>query len=151
MAASGNYELNLVTAAYLKSRGVKKAIALTANSSYGDIARKLGVDVAVPMRGTVVDSIRGRLRGGRVEAVHSVCNRRLEIVEGYVSPKSSVVGKRLQDVMDMGKFLVLLCRPAAGKTCEMPCGGTVLEADSHVVLITAAGDTRLVARFCGKE
>ena len=27
----------------------------------------------------------------------------------------------------------------------------VLEADSHVVLITAAGDTRLVARFCGKE
>ena len=151
VAASGNYELNLVTAAYLKSRGVKKAIALTANSSYGDIARKLGVDVAVPMRGTVVDSIRGRLRGGRVEAVHSVCNRRLEIVEGYVSPKSSVVGKRLQDVMDMGKFLVLLCRPAAGKTCEMPCGGTVLEADSHVVLITAAGDTRLVARFCGKE
>ena len=151
VAASGNYELNLVTAAYLKSRGVKKAIALTANSSYGDIARKLGVDVAVPMRGTVVDSIRGRLRGGRVEAVHSVCNRRLEIVEGYVSPKSSVVGKRLQDVMDLGKFLVLLCRPADGKTCEMPCGGTVLEADSHVVLITAAGDTRLVARFCGKE
>ena len=126
VAASGNYELNLVTAAYLKSRGVKKAIALTANSSYGDIARKLGVDVAVPMRGTVVDSIRGRLRGGRVEAVHSVCNRRLEIVEGYVSPKSSVVGKRLQDVMDLGKFLVLLCRPADGKTCEMPCGGTVL-------------------------
>ena len=151
VAASGNHELNLVTAAYLKSRGVKKAIALTANSSYGDIARKLGVDVSVPMRGTVVDSIRSRLRGGRVEAVHSVCNRRLEIVEGYVSPKSSVVGKRLQDVMDLGKFLVLLCRPADGKTCEMPCGGTVLEADSHVVLITAAGDTRLVARFCGKE
>ena len=151
VAASGNYELNLVTAAYLKSRGVKKAIALTANSSYGDIARKLGVDVAVPMRGTVVDSIRSRLRGGRVEAVHSVCNRRLEIVEGYVSPKSSVVGKRLQDVMGLGTFLVLLCRPAAGAAYEMPCGGTVLEADAHVVLITAAGDTRLVARFCGKE
>ena len=108
VAASGNYELNLVTAAYLKSRGVKKTIALTAQSSYGDIARKLGVDVAVPMRGTVVDSIRGRLRGGRVDAVHSVCNRRFEIVEGYVAPKSNVVGKRLQDIMDIGSFLVLL-------------------------------------------
>ena len=151
VAASGNYELNLVTAAYLKSRGVKKTIALTATSSYGDIARKLGVDVAVPMRGTVVDSIRGRLRGGRVEAVHSVCNRRFEIVEGYVSPKSRVVGRKLQDVMDLGVFLVLLYRPADGKTYDVPRGGTVLEADAHVVLITLAGDTRLVARFCGKE
>ena len=151
VAASGNYELNLVTAAYLKSRGVKKTIALTANSSYGDIARKLGVDVAVPMRGTVVDSIRGRLRGGRVEAVHSVCNRRFEIVEGYISPKSRVVGKRLQEVMDLGSYLVLLYRPTDGTAYEVPHGGTVLEADAHVVLITPAGDTRLVARFCGKE
>ena len=151
VAASGNYELNLVTAAYLKSRGVKKTIALIANSSYGDIARNLGVDVAVPMRGTVVDSIRGRLRGGRVESVHSVCNRRFEIVEGYISPKSRVVGKRLQDVMDLGVFLVLLYRPADGKAYELPRGGTVLEADAHVVLITPAGDTRLVVRFCGKE
>ena len=151
VAASGNYELNLVTAAYLKSRGVKKTIALTANSSYGDIARKLGVDVAIPMRGTVVDSIRGHLRGGRVEAVHSVCNRRLEIVEGYISPKSVVVGKSLRDVMDLGSFLVLLYRPAADATYEVPRGSTVLEADAHVVLITPAGDTQLVARFCGKE
>ena len=151
VAASGNYELNLVTAAYLKSRGVKKAIALTASSSYDDIARKLGVDVAVPMRSTVVDSIQGRLRGGRVEAVHSVCNRRFEIVEGYISPKSGVVGKRLQDVMGLGAFLVLLYRPADGKKFEMPHGGTVLEADAHVVLITPAGDTQLVSRFCGKE
>ncbi len=151
VAASGNYELNLVTAAYLKSRGVKKTIALTAHSSYGDIARKLGVDVAVPMRGTVVDSIRGRLRGGRVEAVHSVCNRRFEIVEGYISPKSRVVGKRLQEVMDLGSYLVLLYRPTDGTAYEVPHGGTVLEADAHVVLITPAGDTRLVARFCGKE
>ena len=151
VAASGNHELNLVTAAYLKSRGVKKAIALTANSSYGDIARKLGVDVSVPMRGTVVDSIRSRLRGGRVEAVHSVCNRRFEIVEGYISPKSRVVGKCLKDIMDLGSFLVLLHRPADGAAYEVPRGGTVLEADAHVVFITNAGDTQLVARFCGKE
>ncbi len=151
VAASGNYELNLVTAAYLKSRGVKKTIALTANSSYGDIARKLGVDVAVPMRGTVVDSIRGCLRGGRVESLHSVCNRRFEIVEGYISPKSPVVGKSLREVMDLGSFLVLLYRSADGKTYEMPGGGTVLEKDAQVVLITPAGDARLVARFCGRE
>ena len=151
VAASGNYELNLVTAAYLKSRGVKKSIALTSSSSYGDIARKLGVDVAIPMRGTVVDSILGRLRGRRVDAVHSVCNRRFEIVEGTISPRSRVVGKRLQDVMDIGSFLVLLYRPSSGGQFEMPSGATILEADAQVVLITHSGDTQIVAKLCGKE
>ncbi len=86
-----------------------------------------------------------------MEAVHSLCNRRLEIVEGSISPKSVVVGKSLRDVMDLGTFLVLLYRPADGATYEVPCGNTVLEADAHVVLITPTGDTQLVARFCGKE
>ena len=86
-----------------------------------------------------------------MEAVHSVCNRRLEIVEGYISPKSRVVGKPLRNVMDLGTFLVLLYRSAADATYEVPRGDTVLKADAHVVLITAAGDTRLVERFCGKE
>ena len=53
--------------------------------------------------------------------------------------------------MGLGSFLVLLYRPPAGAAYEVPRGGTVLEADAHVVLITPAGDTRLVARFCGKE
>ena len=62
VAASGNHELNLVTAAYLKSRGVKKTIALTANSSYGDIARKLGVDVARLSTASVAGSAAGAWR-----------------------------------------------------------------------------------------
>ena len=54
-------------------------------------------------------------------------------------------------MLDLGSFLVLLYRPTDGTAYEVPHGGTVLEADAHVVLITPAGDTRLVARFCGKE
>ena len=54
-------------------------------------------------------------------------------------------------VVDLGTFLVLLYRPADGKSYEMPHGGTVLEADAHVVLITLSGDAGLVSRFCGKE
>ena len=76
---------------------------------------------------------------------------RFEIVEVYISPKSRVVGKPLRDVMDIGTYLVLLYRSPAGETYEVPCGSTVLEADAHVVFITPAGDTQLVARFCGKE
>ena len=53
--------------------------------------------------------------------------------------------------MDLGAFLVLLHCPADGATLEVPDGNTVLEADAHVVLITTAGDTRLIASFCGRE
>lgn len=149
VAASGNRELNLVTAAYLKSRGAKKAIALTEHSSYGEIARKLGVDVTVPLRDTVVDAVRSCLRGVRVEAVHSVCDRRFEIVEGRVSPASPAVGKPLKSVAGAGDFLVLLYRSPSAATCAVPGGDTVVEADARAVFIAAADDPRPAGLFFG--
>jgi len=153
VASSGNHELNLVTAAYMKSRGVKKVIALTANSSYGDIARKLGVDVAVPMRGSVVDAIMGHLRGRHVSSVHSVCNRRFEIVEGEIPEKSGVTGLSLRELAerDPGSALVLLHRPPDEDVWGVARGATVLGPGSRVVLITRSGDTKSVAKFFGRE
>ena len=150
VAASGNYELNLVTAAYMKSKGASKAIALTASTAYGAVASKLGIDVAVPMRGTVVDSIMSHLRGRNVSAIYSVCNRRFEIVEGDISDKSKFVGKKLRELGDLdGEFLLLLTRKSDGVTA-IPNGETRLEAGLHVVLIVRSGDTELLARICGK-
>ncbi len=150
VAASGNYELNLVTAAYMKSKGADKAVALTASSAYGTVARKLGIDVVVPMRGTVVDSILSHLRGSNVSAIHSVCNRSFEIVEGDISGKSMFAGKALRELDDLeGEFLLLLARNADGVT-EIPTGDTVLDAGSHVVLIVRSGDAELLAKICGK-
>ena len=150
VAASGNYELNLVTAAYMKSKGAAKAVALTVSTAYGAVARMLGIDVAIPMRGTVVDSILSHLRGTNVSAVHSVCDRRFEIVEGDISAKSGFAGKRLRETADAnGRFLLLLAKSPGGAT-EIPNGETLLEAGSHVVLIARSGDTGLLARICGK-
>ena len=150
VAASGNYELNLVTAAYMKSKGANKAIALTASTAYGVVARKLGIDVAIPMRGTVVDSILSHLRGRNVSAIHSVCNRRFEIVEGDISDKSRFAGKKLRELEELnGEFLLLLARDSSGVTA-MPNGETSLDAGSHVVLIVRSGDTGLLSRICGK-
>ena len=150
VAASGNYELNLVTAAYMKSKGANKAIALTASTAYGAVARKLGIDVAIPMRGTVVDSILSHLRGRNISAIHSVCNRSFEIVEGDISGKSRFAGKKLRELGELeGEFLLLLTRGPDGVT-EMPNGDTVLDAGSHVVLIVMSGDAELLAKICGK-
>lgn len=152
VAASGNHELNLVTAAYMKSRGVKKTVALTANSSYGSIAHMLGVDVAVPMRGSVVDAIMGHLRGGNVKSVHSVCNRRFEIVEGEIPENAFVAGKALSHLTDKipGGPLVLLCRAPGDESWRVPSGGTLIDAGSRVVLIAKSGDVSSESRFFGE-
>lgn len=152
VAASGNYELNLVTAAYMKSKGVKKTVALTANSAYGFIASKLGVDVAVPMRGSVVDAIMGHLRGGNVRGVHTVCNRRFEIIEGEVHPKAYVAGKTLAELTRKGLSgsLVLLHRAPGEESWSVPGGSTVITPGSSIVLISECGDLTVQARFFGK-
>ena len=148
VAASGSYERNLVIASYLKSRGVAKTIALTESSEFDDVARKLGVDVAVPMRGTVVDSVVSHLRGGGVTAVHTVCNGRFEVVECDVAQDAEVVGNALKDISRRGEYLVLL-RSAGGEDLAMPNGDTVIGAGDHVVLVLRAGNTEIIRLFGG--
>lgn len=150
VAASGNYESNLVMAAYLKSRGVKKTIALTASSEFGDVARKLGVDVAVPMRDTVVDCIVSHLRGDNVKAIHAVCNRFFEIVECEVSPTSRAAGKALSELVNGGEFLVLLVQEKEGGRYSMPNGATVIPSGARIVLVVKAGAGDEVQMFTGK-
>ena len=150
VTACENHERNLVAAAYLKSRGVKRTIALTTSSAFDPIARKLGVDVAVPLRDAVVDAITGHLRGSNVQSVHSVCNRSFEIVECGVRPGSRAAGRALRELSDPGEYLLLLVRKPDADTFEVPSGNTVLPAGGHVVLVMRAGSRRILRLF-GKE
>lgn len=150
VAASGNLDRNLMISAYMKSRGVRKAIALTESSDFDDVARKLGVDVAVPMRDSVVDAIVSHLRGRSVKAVHTVCNRLFEIVECDVAAGSHAAGKALRDISQHGEYLLLLIRRPDGDSFELPHGDTVVEEGARVALVVKAGDQRVVGLFGGK-
>lgn len=146
VATSEDYDRNLVIAAYMKSRGVGRTIALTSSSSVGGIAHKLGVDVAVPVRDTVVDSIMSHLRGQNVRAVHTVCGGAFEIVECDVSATGKAVGKALRDLPGLGGYVVLLVRQPNGGT-SVPNGATRLQVGSRVVLITPAGNNKAARVF----
>ena len=149
VAASSNHERNLVLAAYLKSRGARRSIALTTSAEFGDIAGKLGIDVAVPLRDTVVDSIMSHLRGRSVKAVHSVCNRAFEIVECDIAPDGAAAGKALRDLPEHGECLILLVRSPEDGTFRVPDGATVLRPGDRAVLAVHAGDRRALRVFGG--
>lgn len=148
VAASGNYERNLMSAAYLKLRGVGKAIALTSNSAFDEIAAKLGVDVTVAMRDIVIDAIMSHLKGRNIKSVHSVGARKFEIVTCEVSGESKVAGKSLSEIGGLENSLVLLT--SVGDKAEIPKGSTVLEPGMSVVLIVPTGDAATLEMFAGK-
>lgn len=150
VAASGNYERNLMTAAYLKLRGVGKAIALTSDSAFDEIAGKLGIDVTVPMRDVVIDTIVSHLRGRNVKSVHSVGARKYEIVSCEVSQESRFAGKSLREIGRIENSLVLLVRQPGSETSEIPNGATVLNGGAQAVLIVPAGETGVLGMFAGK-
>lgn len=146
LSVSDNYERNLITAAYLKTCGVTRAVALTANADVAGVAAKMGIDVVVPMRDTVVDSIISHLRGQNVKSVHTVCGGAFEIVECVVPRSCKAVGRKLRDLKLPGKALVLMI-DGLNDGERAPNGDTVIPAGATVVLIVPSGDRRVVRMF----
>lgn len=152
ICATHNHELNMVLAAYLESLGVGQSISLVSSAPFGVIAEKLGVDVAIPLRDCVVDSIMSHLRGKAVKEIHTVTTGELEIVECEITSTSKVSGKLLKDISDPGSYLVLLSRKAGIADYSIVNGNTQFYPGDHVVLITNAENSKkILSYFAGKE
>jgi trk system potassium uptake protein TrkA len=151
ICATHNHELNMVVSAYLESLGVEKTISLVANSAFGEIARKLGVDVAVPIRDAVVDSIMSHLRGKAVTGIHTVSSGDMEIIECDLPSSSKVVGKTLKDISSPGEYLILLIKKLGSDQYDIPIGNTVLTVGDHLVLIANTGDKKVLEKFSGTK
>ena len=146
-----NHEMNMVLAAYLESLGVKQTISLVGSSAFAEISRKLGIDVPVPLRDAVVDSIMSHLRGKSVKEIHTVTNGQLEIVECEVVSDSKASGKMLKEIANSGSFLVLLDKKSGTDQYQIVNGNTRITAGDHIVLITIAEDSKKVLAFFGSR
>ncbi|MBO7174879.1 MAG: Trk system potassium transporter TrkA [Spirochaetaceae bacterium] len=152
ICATHNHEKNMVISAYLKSLGVGKTICLVPSSSFAEIARHIGVDVAIPIKDTVVDAIIGHLRGKSITGVHTVSDGDLEIIE-YVMPEDSHLnGKALKDIAEPGSFLVLLQKGKEQSEYIIPAGNTILNGGDNLVLISNMEETdKVIDYFGGSE
>lgn len=147
ICATHNHEMNMVMAAYLESLGVGQSISLVASAAFATIAEKLGVDVAVPLRDSVVDSIMSHLRGKAVKEIHTVTTGELEIVECEITSNSKVSGKLLKEISNPGTFLVLLNRKAGTEDYTLANGNTQIFAGDHVVLIAKSENSKKVLSY----
>lgn len=152
ICATHNHEMNMVLAAYLESLGVGQSISLVSSAAFGEIATKLGIDVPVPLRDAVVDSIMSHLRGKSVKEIHTVTNGELEVVECEITSNSKVNGKALREISNPGTFLVLMIKKSGIDTYQIVDGNTKIYAGDHVVLITeAANSKKILSHFSGSN
>ncbi|WP_040843354.1 NAD-binding protein [Treponema saccharophilum] len=148
ICSTSNYEMNIVTAAYIESLGVENSIVLVPSDAYGGIAHRLGIEVAVPVRDTVVDSIMSHLRGSSVTGIHTVNGGFLEIAEVTVAEGSAVDGKMLMEISDPGRFLILMGHKSGEEAYSILGGKSVLNAGDKVVVIAPKKDsTAVLERF----
>lgn len=147
-----NYELNIVMAAYVESLGVENSIALVYNSAFGEIARNIGIEVPVPIRDTVIDSIMSHLRGKAVTSLHTISEGDVEIAEITLTAQASVIGKSLREIAENGKFLILMIQKNGNEDYEIPVGSTVLEdGDNIVVVLKSSENDHVVEKFGSRE
>ena len=157
ISATQNYELNMITSAYLKTLGIPKTIALVQSSIMSNIAYKIGIDVAIPFKDVTADTITSCLGGKNFTSVHTMGTGNLEIMELTISAKAKAKGNTLEEVGMhtkkeglYGKFLVLLLTNAAG--CSIPRGKTALELDDKLTLIVQTEvSEKIIKYFAGEK
>ncbi|MDR0387823.1 MAG: Trk system potassium transport protein TrkA [Treponema sp.] len=140
-------ELNIITAVYLKSRGVDRAVAMVTGPGYAAIARRLGVDVVIPMKTVVVDSILSHLMGGGVTEVHRLGDGSVDIIEVEIrkdvpAADTSIAAFRLS----AGGLLMLVNR---GGDSFIPRGDYVFKEGDRIVLITKTGSHAEIEKYFG--
>ena len=132
--------LNMLTAIYAKSLGVKRVVPVVNKSSYLNIAEQLGIDASVSPKASSVSAILKYVRRGNVKRVYSIFEGKAEAIEFTISPESRIAGRRIRDLkLPNGSLVVAVNRPTVGGSSNLvPNGEFVLEAGDNVVTFAKA-------------
>ncbi|MFP3090788.1 Trk system potassium transport protein TrkA [Treponema sp. TIM-1] len=147
VTATNDQELNMIAAIYLKSRGVSRAIAMVTGSGYAAIARQLGVDVVIPMKSVVVDSILSHLMGGGVKGVHRIGDGSIDIIEIEIGPSAAVADTPITDFSLPTGGLVMLVNREGG--AFIPRGDYIFRRGDRIVLIAKNSGEMEIERIFG--
>ncbi len=148
IAATDNQELNIVTALYAKSLGVRRAVVLVNRSGYAPIAAQLGIDVSVSQKNAIVTTILRFIRSGAVRSLHTISDGRIEAIELTVLTESRAVGKAIKD-LPLPKDTLIVALERAGESI-VPGGDNVIRGDDHLVVVVKKEDADRVQELFTK-
>ena len=132
--------LNMLTAIYAKSLGVKRVVPVVNKSNYLNIADKLGIDATVSPKASSVSAILKYVRRGNIKRVHSIFEGKAEAIEFTVNPSSQIAGKMVKELqLPAGSLVVAVNRPDGVSSKNfVPNGEFVIQAGDNVVTFAKA-------------
>ena len=134
VTSTASEELNILTAAYAKSAGIKRTIAIVNKSSYLAIASELGIDSTISPKSCAADTILKFLRGKNIESVHSILDGRVEVLEIITGPSARALGIPLKDLsMPENSLILSVTRNGVD---HIPDGAFSINQGDSVLIIT---------------
>ncbi len=132
--------LNMLTALYAKSLGIKRVVPVVNKSSYINIADKLKIDAIVSPKASSVSAILKYVRRGNIKRVYTIFDGKAEAIEFTINPSSKIAGKRVKDMqLPNGTLVVAVNRPEGESSKNfVPNGEFVIEAGDNVVTFARA-------------
>ena len=135
IAVTDEDEDNLVACQVAKHKfKVQRTIARINNPKNEALFKKLGIDVTVSSTNLILEHIQEEVPTHPLVHLLTLKGGALEIVEVKIPPDSSVVGKRMREIVFPPDSVI--CLMIGRRGAQVPTGDTILEADAQVVAVT---------------
>jgi trk system potassium uptake protein TrkA len=118
---------------------------MVSSAGYAKIARQLGVDVVLPIKQVVTDSILSHLAGGSVKSMRRIGDGSIGIMEVEITTESSICNKSIMVFHIASSALVLLVSRAG--VSFIPRGDYVFNAGDHIIIIYRNGNEGEIEEF----
>lgn len=133
IAVTDNQELNIVTALYAKTLGVKRSVVLVNRARYVPVAAQIGIDVPVSQKNAMVTTILRFIRSGAVKSIHTISDGQIEAIELTVTLDSRSVGTAIRD-LPLPKDSLIVALERDGQSL-VPGGANVIRGNDHLIVI----------------
>ena len=145
ITTTANQELNILAAIYAKTYGIKRSIALVNKYNYLTLAKRLGVDIIISPKNSVVSAVLKIVRRGRVRSVASLFGGQAEVIESTVDASAAMAGRPIQELKLPEESLIVSVR-RDGETL-LPRGDLVVQDADRLTIIARSDAVGRVEEF----
>jgi len=136
VALTSDHEANLVSSLLAKRLGAHRAFALVDNPALVNLIGQVGIDAVISPRQLAIELTLQQIRRGRVRAVATLLEDKVEVIEVEAIAGSKITSGSLAEVgVPRGAIVTALLR---GERLLVPRGSDHVEPGDQLVIITTA-------------
>jgi len=134
ISTTKNQELNMLTAIYAKTLGIKRTISLVSKANYISIASKLDLDAIISPKASSIDAILKFIRKGNIRTVYTIFDGKAEVIEFHISDTNRIAGMPIKEI-PMPQHSIITGVSRGGITL-IPDGMFKIKPGDNIITIT---------------